>query len=539
MVDSRITPGEMMNALRADYEAARSSRFRRRISGYNPSGSGADYHYRNEGDLLRIMEWARYVDRNDMVVGQGVDRLVNNIVQDGIRFSAMTGNPEANKVLEEKWAAWAEDAEACDAAGESTFTQILKMTLRAVIVDGDLFHLPLGYDSPRPGRLQAVEAHRCRTPTNTKRNVVNGVLLSELRERLEYWFTVDDIDLTRAVTRVADVRAYPKRDNAGALSVFHVYHPRRFSQTRGVSAFARIVNPVSMLDDIQFAKMLQQQVVSCFTIIRNRGIDYEGGSRAATGEQTSDSYADGGSRLIEGISPGMEIVGEKGETITGFSPAVPNETFFEHANLIMAIIAINLDLPLVAFLLDGTKTNFSGWRGCVDQARMGWKTLQTDVLADRVCRRTFEWKLRQWTDPSGPFFDPKLAAFAAAGADLGRHEWKPKGWPYIEPSKDAAGDGMIISQRLDSRRGVLSRRGVDIDDIDEAIVTDNVAFLRRCCTAAVELNREFPEAGLTWRDVAWLASPKPPGVAEKDGPEPEPAGGDSSDNQEKPAAGGK
>lgn len=500
--------------LRSDYNAAQSSRFRKQLTGISTLGSGADFHFRRETDFLRVLELARYYDRNDMVVGQAIERLVSNVVQDGITVIPQTGSDDANKYLAEKWWNWGCDADACDAAGEMTFTQITKIALRSVIVDGDVFFLPLS-----SGRLQAVEAHRCRTPMNTRLNVVNGVLLDSLRRRLEYWFTRDDIDPNRQITLVSEIRKYAARDRDGERQVLHVYHPKRFSQTRGVTAFARIVDPVGMHDDIQFAKMVQQQIVSCFAIFRNRDINFDGpADRAATGEATSEIMPDGTVRRIEGLAPGMEIVGAPGESLQGFSPGVPNESFFQHTKLILTFIAINLNLPLAVLMLDPSETNFSGWRGAIDQARQGWRELQYDVLIDRLVRRVYLWKVRQWLDPDHAEFDAQLAAYAGT-ANLLRHECRPPSWPYIEPNKDAAGDATIITERLDSRRGVLARRGVDADDVDEQIVADNSAFIVRCLTAAETINDQFKEAGITWRDVAFVTPPSAPKVAEKEGSE--------------------
>ena len=120
---SRRNPNlaESFAELRADYSAAKQSRFRRRRTGLNPLGSGADYHYRSEGDYLRIMEYARDMDRNDCIVGQTVDRAVGNEIQDGFCQTPQTGDRQIDRDLSARWDAWAADADQCDLAGEKTF----------------------------------------------------------------------------------------------------------------------------------------------------------------------------------------------------------------------------------------------------------------------------------------------------------------------------------------------------------------------------------------------------------------------------------
>ena len=57
------------DGMRADYDAAKSSRFQRKRTGVSLGGSGADYHFRSEADYLRLMEYSRDLDRNDLAIG--------------------------------------------------------------------------------------------------------------------------------------------------------------------------------------------------------------------------------------------------------------------------------------------------------------------------------------------------------------------------------------------------------------------------------------------------------------------------------------
>jgi capsid protein len=150
------------DAFRADYDMAKESRFRRRLTGFSPMGSGADYHYRSEADFLKMMELARAMDRNDVIIGQGVTRLVDNVIQGGMRIDPDTGDDGADAVLKAKWREWSENPDLCDAAGEMTFCEIAEKALRATVVDGDQLFIPL-----EAGQLQVMEAHRCRTPNGS------------------------------------------------------------------------------------------------------------------------------------------------------------------------------------------------------------------------------------------------------------------------------------------------------------------------------------------------------------------------------------
>lgn len=496
--------------LRTDYSAAKASRFRRVRRGLSVSGSGADYHYRSESDYLRMMEYARDMDRNDAIAGATINRAVENEIQDGFTLDADTGDRSLDADLEARLKDWMGDPQQCDFAAENNFFELESLVSRAVKVDGDI--VALGTEE---GSLQLIEAHRIRTPHNTKKNVVHGFLLDERRRRKECWITRDDIDPHAALNRVSDITAYPIRDADGHRQIFHVYNPKRATQTRGVTAFAPVFDLLSMIEDINFAKLVQQQVVSCFAIFRMREDGDDNGQSPAHGEQTTERLADGSTRTIEGIAPGMELTGLPGERLEGFSPSVPNSEYFEQVKLILTLIGVNLGMPLVIVLLDAKETNFSGWRGAVDQARMGFRRNQ-HAMIERFHRPIYQWKLRQWIAE-----DPAIRAAAQrSDIDIFRHVWNRPTWPYIEPMKDAQADALRIEKRLISPRRLHAERGREYHEIANEIIADNVLLATAALEAAAQLNSRFPEARIDWRELAGFeakATPSAPPESDDDG----------------------
>lgn len=483
--------------LRSDYAAAKSSRFRRRRTGVASSGSGADYHYRSEADYLRLMEQARDMDRNDSAVGPVINQAVNNTLQCGFTVEPRTGDPTLDADLWERWNAWADDPDACDLAGEHGFDRLTDHAFRAMLVDGDCVGLLTD-----EGAVQLVEAHRVRTPVATKRNVVHGVLLDDRRRRLQYWITKDDIDPLRAVRLVNEIQQYDTRDADGFRQIVHIYNPRRVTQTRGVTALAPIFDDVGMFEDINFAKLVQQQVVSCIAFFRMRQDGSPpGGSQF--GERTEQQLSDGSTRVVEGIAPGIEIVGDPGEQIQGFSPNVPNPEFFEHVKLILTLVSINLGLPLIVVLMDASQTNFSGWRGALDQAKTGWRRNQR-ALIERWHRPIYTWKVRQWMAEDSAL----RSAADREGVSIFAHHWSPPTWPYIEPLKDASADLLRVRNGLISPRRLHAERGRDWEEVAEEIVADNAYAIVRAKRAAARINKKFKDDNpVHWREVLSLPTP--------------------------------
>lgn len=516
------TLNDAFEELRADYDISKHSRLRRSRAGVNSIGKHADYHYRSESQFFRAMELSRDIDRNDIVIGQGVDRLVDNVIQDGFTLDTqvepLTDDQRKEGVrrrssldddLTARWKAWAENEDACDLAGEADFHTLERLTLRHTIVDGDVMHLPIA----SAGALEMCEAHRCKTPTNTNRNVVLGVLLDQnTRKRLEYWFTKEDIGIASFVSKVGDMRQYPARQrdaNTGRdeRAVIHCYHPRRKSQTRGFTAFAPIGMAAEHHDDLQFAQLIKARVAASYAILEESPPGLPGGaggSASATGARSTETLSDGSSRDLEGLGPGMRYRSRPGGKLTGFSPNVPNPEFFEHSMLILTLISINLGLPVQLLLLDPKQTNFSGWRGAMDQARLGFRKFQR-WLAKSFHSRVYRWKVRQWMSEDRIL----QAEYERIGEQIFAHRWNPPRWPYIEPMKDAEAGILRVRNLQTSPRRLAAENGFDWWEVSEEAIEDNGGVIAHAKRKAQALNAEFPDDPdrVSWREVLCLPTP--------------------------------
>lgn len=485
--------------LRNDYAAAKTNRFRRVRTGLSAMGSHADWHLRAGSDYFRMMEYARDMDRNDSIVGTTMDRATTNIVQDGIRVDPQTPDQALNADLKARFNEWAGDPQLCDAAGEHTWWEMQWFACRHALVDGDILSLGL-----RSGHLEQVEAHRCRTPSNTTLNVVLGVKLNkDTRRREEYWLTKEDVSLSAAVAKVSDVKRYPTYDADGFRQIFHTYLSRRVSQTRGVTALAPVFDVAGMCEDVNFATLVRAQMTSCFAVFRERESSFSQEDVSTQhGARTEETLAGGTTRILEGIGPGMEIVGNPGEKLRLDSPHVPGAEFFPHMKFLLTIIGINLGLPLCILLLDASETNFSGFRGAVDQAKMGWKHNQRR-LRDRHCQPVYEWKLRQFAAA-----DPALRRAAERwAAQFYRARWNPPTWVYIQPLQDASANLLRLRNGLISRRRWAGEEGMDAEDLTAEIVADNAALIEAAYVKAEELNKKYPDLKVSWREVASLPTP--------------------------------
>jgi len=487
--------------MRSDYAAAKEGRYRRKRSGLDPQGSSADRHYRNESDFLRIMEYARDMDRNDAIVGQLVDRVVLNTLQGGFSVDPQTGDKELDKHLWELFNAWATDPSECDAAATDDFSEMSDLVFRSMLVDGDIFGLAL-----KDGRLEIMEGHRCRTPSGKKEQIVHGVEMDKTRRPEVYHFTQDDINPNGFITKRTGFSPVQARDRDGLPLVFHVAKRKRKTQTRGVSAFAPVFDVMGMFEDLQFAKLVQAQVVSCIAFMRTRvesafpGAPVVAGA-GQTGSRETETQTDGTTRTIDGIAPGMQIDCAPGEKIEGFSPNVPNAEFFQHVRLILQMVGVNLGVPLVMVLMDASDTNFSGWRGAVDEARRGFRRNQ-QLMVRRWHTPVYRWKLVQFAEKS-PDLTKRMKEMGAA---FFNHRWNTPNWPYIQPKQDAEADAYRVAQRLTSPRRLHNERGQDVDEVLAETIADNSMAIRAAIMEANKISAET-KTKVDWREVLFLSPP--------------------------------
>lgn len=478
---------ELKQQWRQDYAAAQPSRFRRTRTGLYGS---ADAHYSSEFQFIKVRELIRDMERNDAFVSRILDAAVDNTIRNGFIPEPRVGDRAMDRDLKARWNAFADDADECDVAGEMTFGDMERIVCRSELRDGDI--IPVGTDE---GPIQIFEADRLRTPSNTRRNIVHGILLDGRRRRQTYFFTKEELDPFSRVTRVGDMAPVPVRDEDGGRVVFHVYDPTRVTQTRGVSAFANIMDIAGMADDTNFALLVKQQISACFCGF----IEQELNSTVADvrlGERDIVTLGDGETLAVEeGMSPGQIIRGRPGQKFQAYSPNIPSQEGMAHLRFLLQIIGVNLGIPLIIVLLDGSETNFSGWRGALDQAKLGFECNQERYQL-KFHRPVWRWKVRQWMAQ-----DPALRrASERTGIYVLRHRWTAPSWPYIQPLHDAEADSLRLENLLASPTLIHAENGRDYEDVLKESIRDNGRAIIKAIRAQQKILK-LTGVEVHWRDV--------------------------------------
>jgi len=538
---------DRMGDMRMDYEASKENRFLERPEGMETYGSGADYSFRDETRYYYLLGIARALEENSPVVRQGVSRAVQNIVQGGYVYEPDTGVDLVDRRLKERWERYTADDNqiAVDREQEKNWHDFEKLSASRVMTDGDCCFEPLN-----TGQLKPLEAHRLRTPHMLQRSgllkrkstVHMGVELDFHRKRKNYWVTKMEYDgYTRWRYRRRDMRSisawqFDPMTGSQEKNFFQVYHPFRLSQTRGVSSLAPVANTLGMHADLHFAKLVQAQMVSYVAFIHKVDPTIAGYEAPELEAEIPDPATGTLRPYGPDLSPGAEYWPRNaGEEINGFSPNVPNPEFFNHARMCLTFVAVNLNLPLMLFLLDATETNFSSWRGSLEQAKLGFKEFQrwhSSAFHSPVVR----FQQRRWIRQ-----DRELAsALASLGEDFWRHSWGYPRWPYVEPLKDVQADMQEIASGMISPRRVAQRKNLK----HETIVTESCADVELLIDCAMDtserLNTKYagviernPGERVRWREVAYPRMASQMNVVD---PEQNQTGSETEDSETEDAA---
>lgn len=501
---------------RSDYDAARPGRFRP-VRNVPAMGASGDFHARDDYTRLRLIEYSRDIARNDIIANAAIKCVVDNVVQNGFRVKPDTGNPELDAELKSEWDYWCSHPDMCDITGEHTFHELTHMVMNAVMVDGDI--LAVG---TKGGKIELIEAHRIRTPTNTKRNVVHGVLLDNNRRRKEYWVTKDEIDPYKQVSRVSDMRRLPVRSSDGRKYLWHVCNEnsRRISQTRGVPCITPVMDAIGMHGDLQFAGLVKQQVASLVAFVRKQTHVAPGsrpGKRSAMGNVETETAGDGSEKTYDTPSFGMELKLNSNEELEILSGNIPGDGFFEHVNLILTIIGANVGAPKHVILLDPSNTNFSGFRGAIDQARNFWRVLQQRLINDFI-RPAYEFFVQRQLA-----YNPRIAKMLEGVKYPESAIFNPPVWNYLEPLTDRQAEALAVKSMLTSRSRLHASRNVEFEEVAREIARDNAMLIREAILATIDLHQEFSgleeEIGQlpTWQTILTLNNTDNPELAAQEG----------------------
>jgi capsid protein len=287
----------------------------------------------------------------------------------------------------------------------------------------------------------------------------------------------------------------------GVPQVTHCFRDDRVTMTRGVGAWARMLEMCGVFDDANFAQAVKAMMASMVVWEHKLGPDGDAKDPTYGGRETRP---DGRNReeRIDQMKPGM-VVRTRGEEelVVRATNVTAGETL-THLQFLINLMSVNLGIPLMEALLNGDVSNFAGARMARDAAKLGWKRCQK-MLIHKRCRPDYRRRLANALRRPGAFGRGLRRAEARLGEAIFGLEIIAPRWPYQQPLHDAQADDLKLQNGTASKRQIVAESsGRDLDDVTDEDINDTTRAILKAMNSARYINQQYPQGDpVTWRDI--------------------------------------
>jgi lambda family phage portal protein len=499
------------------YASARSSRL---TAEWSPSNTSADSELVSSLTTLRSRSRALVRDVSYAARAQVI--VVNNVIGTGIGMQAqvMTTrgqlNERINTAIEEAWERWAE-ADSCHTGGRLAFKHLERAAMGQVFVAGECFirkHYREFGRSAVPFALELIEPERIAdditSPTlsvETGNEVRMGVEVDQYHRPVAYFIRKRHPSEHRFSPGTRDaVERIP------ADQIIHLARIDRWPQTRGepwMHAVARTFNDMAGYTE---AEITRARVQAC-----TAGAIETPEEAESFGEVQPD-----GSVEME-TEPGVYKRLNPGEKLIPGSVTAPNPALDPFMRYMLREVAAGTGPSYESLSRDYSQSNYSSSRLALLDDRDLWRFYQSWFICDFRYRVHKEWL--QQAVLAKAIEGLSVEQYAVDPYKFEKVLFKPRGWTWIDPTKEVEAFKEAIKAGFTTRTDVISQTGggLDIEDVD----TVRERELRMAGEKGLQYDTDpdvyMADVEKAQADAKAAANPKPP-------PDPE-----ETDSTEDPA----
>lgn len=450
----RETPAPHKTVQR-QYAAAHNSRL---TSGWVAPTTSADTEIRSS--LTNLRARSRQLCRDTPYAKRARVLVVNNVIGSGIGLQAQVKSSRSelrksvNDAIEHAWKRWA-CAEYCHTGGTLHFSDFERALVSEVFEAGEVFvrmHMTAFGGSDIPFALELIEServpHEFQTFATADRARM-GIEVDQYFRPLRYW--VRDrhpSDLQPGGMPMDQVRPVP------ASEIIHLRLVERWPQTRGVPWLHAVAGTLNNM-----AGYSEAEIVAARASAQPIGWEEPSDFPNPEAEQQEDGTFE------TPYEPGFVHHGKK---LNFYSPNRPNTAlpYFISHMLKEVASGAGFGMRYAALSGDYSQATYSSERAAQLDDRDGWKALQQWFI------RSFRHRTHQMWLQQGVF----ARAIAGIGieeymADREKFEavrYKPRGWGWVDPTKEVAAYKEAIKANLTTQTHVISMTGGG-DDIEDVL----------------------------------------------------------------------
>jgi lambda family phage portal protein len=447
----RLTPGYDSASL-----ASRVARWRPTHGGPNAVAGAA---------LPLVRARSRDAVRKDPLANAIVDILVTNVISTGIKPQFQSPDAGFNKALAELFLRWTDETDADDAID---YYGQQALAFRSALEGGEVFarfrpRLPSD-GLAVPLQIQLFEGEYCPVEKTLLADtaghwIQNGVEFDAIGVRCAYWmYRQHPYDAGPAPLEIFDPLPVP------ASEIMHVRILTRPGLIRGVPWLARVLVKLKDLDEYDDAQLVRQKLAALFAGFVTETGNLQGldGDPIFEGETatTEDGVA------LAPLEPGTMQVMPVGKDIKFSAPPTPGDNYDVFIREQVRRTATGGGVLYEELSGDFAAVNDRTWRAAASGFRRRCERMQYDFVY-QYCRPIVQRWLRI-VELGGILKFP-----AGITADSISVEHLAPQWPYINPVQDIEATNFEIRAGLTSRAKEVSKRGLDVEQIDAENKADN------------------------------------------------------------------
>lgn len=413
--------------------------------------------------LDRMRARSRQMLRDSAYAKRAQAVVVNNVIGSGVGMQAQVGttrgalNDTLNTRIEEAWATWCA-ADSCHAGGTLHFHDMERMLLAEVFAAGRVLvrkhYRPFGASRVALG-LEVIESERLAgelIDPGAAAGVTNelrmGVEVDEFQRPLAYWIRRSHPGDTRST--VADGHRY---ERVPAADIFDLRVTTRWPQTAGEPWMHAVLRKLDDLNEYTQCEVTAARASAAYFGTISQDPDLEPEARTSAGQPEM---------IIEPLTVQQLNAGEKFEF---HSPNRPNSALDQFMRAMLREIAAGCGTSYESLSRDYSQSNYSSSRLSLLDDRDLWRTLQQWWL--RSFRRPLHQLWLQQAVLGRAVEGLSPAAYAIDPAKFEACTFKPRGWAWIDPTKEVNAYKEAIRAGLTTLTDVIAQTagGLDIEDV--------------------------------------------------------------------------
>jgi lambda family phage portal protein len=441
------------------YGAARSSRL---TADWSTSNGSADSEL--VSSLTQLRTRSRALIRDVSYAKRAQVIVVNNVIGTGIGMQAQVMssrgemNDRVNEGIESAWDKWAQ-ADSCHTGGRLSFKHLERAAMAQVFAAGEVLirkhYRPFGKSSV-PFALELIEAERIAddlasagVSASPGNEVRMGIELDSFYRPVAYFIRRRHPSEFRFSPGATDAI-----ERVPADQILHLAVVDRWPQTRGepwMHAVARTFNDMAGYTEAEITRA-RIQAATPWTIETPEDSE-------SFGELQSD-----GSVYMD-VEPGVAKRLNPGEKMNAPATNSPNPALDPFMRYMLREVAAGTGPSYESLSRDYSQSNYSSSRLALLDDRDLWRFYQSWFICDFRNHIHKEWL--QQAVLAGAIPEVPVAQYAADVSKFESVLFKPRGWTWIDPTKEVEAYKEAVKQGFTTVTDVVAATGggQDIEDV--------------------------------------------------------------------------